>query len=91
MSRAASSLSSSTSDLPTGMPRALKNVYAIAPPMSSRSTLREQILDDLDLVRDLRAAQDRDERPLRRFERVAEVAQLLLHQQSGGRLPARDA
>ena len=46
---------------------------------------REQILDDLDLVGHLRAAEDRHERPLRRLERVSEVAELLLHQQPGRR------
>ena len=53
--------------------------------------LAEQILDHLDLVGDLGAAEDRDERPLRRLERVAEILQLLLHQQPGGGLLADDA
>ncbi len=64
------------------MPRDLKNVYAIAPPMTSRSTLAEQVLDHLDLVGDLRAAEDGDERTLGRSERVPEIPQFLLHQQS---------
>ena len=38
ISRAASCLSSSTSDLPTGTPLAFRKVYAIAPPMISLST-----------------------------------------------------
>ncbi len=42
----------------------------------------EHVLDDVDLVRHLRAADDRDERPLRRLERVAQIFQLLLHQQA---------
>jgi hypothetical protein len=41
---ASSSLSFSTSDLPTAMPRALKNVYAMAPPMIRRSTLPSMFL-----------------------------------------------
>ena len=45
----------------------------------------QHVLDDLDLVRHLRAAQDRDKRPLRCFERVAEILQFLLHQQTGRR------
>ena len=44
--------------------------------------LGQQVLDDFDLVRHFRAAEDRDERPLRRFERVPEVAQLAFHQQA---------
>ena len=49
---------------------------------------RHQVLDHLDLVRHLGAAQDGDERPLRVLERLAEVAELLLHQQAGAGLPA---
>ena len=64
-SRAASSRSSSTSDVPTGSPRALKKVYAIAPPMSSASTRGHEVLDHLELVGHLRAAEHRDERPIR--------------------------
>ena len=48
--------------------------------------LAEHVLDDVDLVGDLRAADDRDERPLRLLERVPEVLELLLHQQPGRRL-----
>ena len=51
-----------------------------------RVDLAEQVLDDLDLVRDLRAAEDGDERALGRAERVAEILQFLLHQQPGRRL-----
>ena len=55
--------------------------------MIRRSTLAEHVLDDLDLVRHLGAAEDGDERSLRRFEDVAEILQLLLHQQAGRRAP----
>jgi len=49
--------------------------------------LAEHVLDDVDLVRHFRAAEDDDERPLRRLERVAEIAELLFHQESRGRAP----
>ena len=48
-----------------------------------RVDLAQQVLDDLDLVRDLRAAEDRDERAVGLLHRVAEVLQLLLHQEAG--------
>ena len=51
--------------LPRLEPIALKNVHAIAPPIEQRVDLRQQRLDDVDLARDLRAAEDRDERTLR--------------------------
>ena len=41
----------------------------------------EHVLDHVDLVGHFRAAEDRDERPLGRLQRVAEILQLLLHQQ----------
>ena len=46
---------------------------------------RDQVFDDLDLVRDLGAAENGDERPLGIADRGAEVAQLLLHEQPGTR------
>ena len=48
-----------------------------------RVDLVEQVVDDLDLVRDLRAADDRDKRAVRMFYRVAQILQLLLHQEAG--------
>ena len=59
--------------------------------------LRQERLDEIDLAADLGAAEDRDERPLRPVQRLAQVAQLLLHQkarhrrleQAGHRLRAR--
>ena len=43
----------------------------------------EEVLDHLELVRHLGAAQDGDERPLGVAERLAQPGQLLLHQQAG--------
>ena len=45
--------------------------------------LAEKVLDDLDLVRHLGAAEDGDERPFGIAEGHAEIAQLLFHQQAG--------
>ena len=86
MSRAASSLSSSTSDVPTGLPMALKKVYAIAPPMSRRSTRgirfsMTSILSDT-LAPPSTATNGRSGSP----SACAEIAQLLLHQQPGAGL-----
>ena len=54
--------------------------------MMQRVDAAEEVLDDLDLVRHLGAAQDRDERPLRRLERRAKVLEFVLHQEAGRRL-----
>ena len=55
--------------------------------------LAEHVLDDVDLVRDFRAAEYRDERPLRLLQRLPEVLQLFFHQQPRRRLleAVRDA
>ena len=45
-----------------------------------------QVLDDLELVRHLRAAEDGHERPLGTLEHAAEILDFLRHQQSGRRL-----
>ena len=45
--------------------------------------LLQEVLDDLDLVGDLGAAENGDERPLRRFEGVPKIAKFLFHQQPG--------
>ena len=45
--------------------------------------LVEQVLEHLDLVADLGAADDRRERVLRVLEQLAEVGELLLHEQAG--------
>ena len=46
-----------------------------------RSTRAEKVLDHLELVGDLRAAQNRHERAVGRRQHAAEVLQLLFHQQ----------
>ena len=51
-----------------------------------RVDARDQVLDDLELVRHLRAAEDRDERPVGMLEHAAEVLDFRRHQQPGGRL-----
>ena len=56
------------------------------PPSSSLSTRGQQVLDDVDLRRHLRPADDGDERALRVAERLAQVVELLLHQVPGRRL-----
>ena len=56
------------------------------PPISSLSTRGKQVLDDVDLARHLRPADDRDERPLRVPERIAQVVELLLHEEARRRL-----
>jgi hypothetical protein len=45
--------------------------------------LVEQVVDQLDLVGDLGATEDRQQRPLRRFEHGREGRQLLVHQVAG--------
>ena len=64
-SLASSILSASSRDLPISCPCALRKVYAMPPPMISAVDLVQQILNDADLVADLRAAQNGDERLLR--------------------------
>src|SRR5205085_12512892 len=44
--------------------------------------LRQQVLNDVDLSRDLRAAENGDERPLGIDDCRAEILELLLHQQA---------
>ena len=48
--------------------------------------LGEQMVDHLNLVRDLRAAKDGDERLGRSGERLAHVVQLFFHEQAGDRM-----
>lgn len=48
-----------------------------------RVYLVQQVVDQLDLVRHLGPAQDRQEWPLWRLDRLREVVQLLLHQEPG--------
>ena len=58
-----------------------------------RVDLVEQVVDDVDLAGDLRAADDGDEGLLGRFERLAEIGDFLFHQQAGdgGLEEVRDA
>ena len=51
--------------------------------MSERVHARDQVLDHLELVRHLGAAEDRDERPLGMLEHPAQVLDFLRHQQAG--------
>ena len=52
--------------------------------MASGRALFEQVVDDVDLVGDLGAADDGDEGLVGLGERLAEVGELLLHEQAGG-------
>ena len=87
MSRASSSLSSSTSD------RAHRHAERLEERVGHRAAddqpvdPRQHALDDLDLVRHLGAADDGDERPLGIAQRHAEIGELLLHQQAGAGRP----
>ena len=78
--------------LPIGLPCASRNVLAIPPPMTRMSTLVEEVLEDLDLVADLGAADDRRERLLGVLEELREDLDLALHQEARvGRQELRDA
>ena len=69
--------------LPTVLPWARRKVLAIPPPMTSRSTLATRCVEDLDLARDLGAADDRGERPLGRLQQEPrEHRDLALHEQA---------
>ena len=66
-------------------------MFAIPPPRIEDVDLRQQMVDDHDLVADLRPAEDRRERPLRVLEQPAEHRDLALHQEPGiGRQEPRD-
>ena len=72
-------------------PAALKNGKHIAPPIRTVSARSEERLEHADLVRHLRAADDRDERPLRVLEDAVERLDLALQQPpGGGRQQVRD-
>ena len=83
MSRAVSARSCSHSDLPTSLPCAARNVLAMPPPMISTFDLGDQVAEQVELGRDLGAADDRGHRPLRRVERLAERVELGLHAAPG--------
>ena len=67
MSRAVGTRSCSHSDLPTACPCAARNVLAMPPPMISTFDLGDQIAEQIELGRDLGAADDRRDRALRRL------------------------
>ena len=83
--RASSTRSGSARLFPTLLPWARMNVLAIPPPTMRMSTLFEQVLEDLDLVGDLGAADDRDVRARRVLDEPRQVLDLLLHQEAGVR------
>ena len=92
MRSAVSIWSRSQSDLPTWRPSAAKNVFAIAPPITSIVDFGQQVFEQRDLGRDLGAADDRHHRPLGLAQRLVEMDELLLHRASGrGRQQMRDA
>ena len=80
ISRASATLSSSSSDRPTGSPSARTKWFAMPPPTSRMSARRESTRKRVDLARDLGAAEDRGERPFR-LEQPRQLADLLLEEQ----------
>ena len=60
-----------------------RSCSAILPPMRTRVGPAAEVLEDAELVLDLRAAGDEHERPLDVAEQLAEVRELLLEQQAG--------
>ena len=86
--RATTSTGSSTSKSSGFSPRSSS---AILPPMSTVSARPPRLLQDAELVLDLRAAGDEHERPLDLAEQAAEMLELGEQQQSGvGRQQVRD-
>ena len=83
--RASSSLSSSTSDLPDGHAARFEERVGHRAADEQAVDLAQQVLDDFDLVRHLGAAENRDERPLGRLERLAQI--LAAPAPSAGRRP----
>ncbi len=81
-----STRSSSTSDCAHGQALRLEERVGHGPADEERIDAVEQVLDHLEFVRDLRAAEDGDERPLGRSQRLAEVFDFVGHQESGSRL-----
>ncbi len=90
--RASSTRSGSARLLPIALPWASRNVLAIPPPRIEHVDLGQEVVDDLDLVGDLGAAEDGRERPLGCLEQLREHLDLALHQQPGvGRQELGDA
>ena len=80
---AVSARSCSHSDLPTSVPRAARKVLAMPPPMTSASTFLTRFIKQVDLGRDLGAADDGDDRPLRVAEALLQRLELGLHGAAG--------
>ena len=83
MRRAVSARSRSASDLPMPMPCACRKVLAMPPPITSASTLDDEIFQQVELGRDLGAADDGDHRLLRRVQRLRQRVELGLHGAAG--------
>ena len=83
-----SSWSSSSRLLPTSWPWALRKVKTMPPPMSSLSALLQQVVDDAELVGDLRAAEHHDVRALRVDGEPAQHVDLGRHQATHRRAAA---
>ena len=90
---ARSSLSSSTSDLPMGSPSRFQEGVGHAAADKHGVGDFHEVLDDFDLVADVRAAKDGNERPRGIRHGFAEIGQLFFHEQTGRGLldEARDA
>ena len=73
----------SASDLPTCLPCASRKVLAMPPPMISAFDLVEQIAQQVELGRNLGAADDRRYRPFRMLKRLGERFELGLHGAAG--------
>ncbi len=76
-------MSSSTSALAGGYAQGALEGVGHAADDDQRVDLVEQVIDHVDLAGDLGAADDGDEGLFRRFQRFAEIGDLLFHQQAG--------
>ena len=83
--RASSTRSSSTSELPVSRPMRPEEGAGHGAAEQDGVDLGQQRLDQIDLAADLGAAEHRDERALRLVQRLAEIAQLLLHEEARDR------
>ena len=83
MSRAVGIRSFSQSDLPIALPCAARKVLAMPPPMISVSTLVMRLAKQIELGRDLGAADDRGDRTLRVEQRALERVEFFLHGAAG--------
>ena len=80
-----STRSASSSDLPTSRPARLEERVGHAAADQQLVDPLKHALQHAQLGGDLRAADDRDERPLRVLQDAAEDVELLLHQEAGRR------